>query len=232
MKTHAHAVALALQTRLALLERSAAGLCPPGADAARWQQESAAPVAAYVVMRRLSPRQFAQSVAAFVRALEPAWAAAWLRACTRTVFLLGDPRNLGQRFAFRHVSADGAIGWLCPASPEQSMGLQRLLVLFGDHPLEAPEDFEFGVAGAPPSGRVLELRIATAGTTVGRYHVDLNHVLAEGLLCGLIDPGDAVRVRHVPSVQPRQGLDLYLRALPDPAQADRRQIHAGLTLCA
>lgn len=223
--------------RLALMEDGARRLealaaAPPAGNPAAALGAPASEVAAYVVMSRFSPQVFMQSVPGFVSTLPAPWAAAWLRSFTKTIYLLGNPENLRRRFRFQYVSPDGTMGWLCPASAEEASTLQRLLVLFGNHPLDVPEDFDIRVGDAHlPPGAAYTLQISTVDSSAAKYHVDLHHVLAEALLGGLVHAGDTLRIRHVPVLHCTAARYLYLRVTPDPRQPGEFNAHAGLSAC-
>lgn len=163
--------------------------------------EAQAPdLSAIAVLRRFDPAVFARSSLEFALGLDAARADGWFRAFTRTVFLIGNPANLAERFRFNQVADDGSIAWFGPASSAECTGLRRLLKLFaGTAEPTPPAALTVVVPGAVgDGGRNFELFMATAGLTMTDYLVHLNHTLAEAALTRTIRPGDRLRLRHVP----------------------------------
>jgi Family of unknown function (DUF6182) len=199
-------------------------------------------VMAVVVMRDFVPQMFAQSCVAYVLGLSPQSAAGWFRGFTKTVFLAGNPMNLTKRFEFQLISSDGSIGWFAPVAPSESHTIRRLLdALEVGLPNESMTNFDIVIPAQKPDGSTKILYVGVAGFNGMSYLIHLNHILSEGLLSGILGPGDRVVFRTVPSVNgcgPLEGLrvsvDLFdrgrLRAYggiycgPCCAQsADRRQ---------
>ncbi|NDK23999.1 hypothetical protein FSY75_05820 [Streptomyces sp. TR1341] len=146
---------------------------------------------------------------------------AWQRSFTRTVYLAGRPDNLQERFSFAYAAPDGSVAWTDPAAPEATAALRRLLRTFrGTHtpavwnavtveipPPGAPEAEQCAPA-RPPVHR--DLYIATARMTISDLLVQVNHLLAEAVLDGILRPGDRMTLRPVPRLT---GLDVPLAAL-------------------
>lgn len=180
---------------------------------------------AIAVLCRFAPAMFAQSVLDLARQLSKEQGEQWLRAYTRTLFLIGDPAKLRKRFSFAHVTSDQSLAWVEPAAAAgPAMGLRRLLALFGGEVrLDPPADFsistcEESARTAPPA--LYDLQIATAGVTIGKYLVNLSHTLAESMLTGVLVPNASVRIRHVPAVY-GGGRHDYLRVVPDASHPER-----------
>ena len=192
-------------------------------------------------------------VAVVLRSFDlPAWVAAtcdfaagvtadaardWRHALTRTIFLSGNPENLRERFAFDHVSQDGSVAWLGPATARATEPLRRLLRLF-DGPTALPPCpvVDVPISSGHPGRRAehqppvrRDLYVATAQTTVATTLVALNHLLAEAVLDGLITPGDRLTVRLVPRLVGAPGPFAALRVEPEPGHADRLMASAGLS---
>ncbi|MPY58097.1 DUF6182 family protein [Streptomyces spongiae] len=141
-------------------------------------------------------------------------AVAWRRSFTRTLFLAGRPDNLTERFPFDHIADDASSAWSGPTANEATTALRRLLRTFsGTRELSAWAPVTIDVAGpAAPSSRPVhrDLYIATARVTVSDVLVQVNHLLAEAVLNGLIRPGDRLTLRSVPHLS---GLTAPLAAL-------------------
>jgi hypothetical protein len=192
-------------------------------------------VAAVVVMRAFDPAAFAQSALAFAVALPESWRDQWLGAYTRTIFLAGNPANLGARFPFQHVADDASHAWLGPAPPQVALTLRRLLVSFkGDSALRLPNQFSVTVP-LPAEARSVEtpfarrIYIGIAGLSTLDYLVHLNHTLAEATLLGLIAPGNVVTIRHVPRLHSCQEKLIWLRVHRDSNDANRLRAYAGVS---
>ena len=185
-----------------------------------------------VVLRSVDLAAWAGATCDFAAGVTPEAARDWRRALTRTIFLSGNPENLRERFAFDHVSQDGSVAWLGPATARAAEPLRRLLRLF-DGPMALPPcpaadvRVSAGHGDRPPVRR--DLYVATAHTTVATTLVALNHLLAEAVLDGLVAPGDRLTLRLVPRLVGAPGPFAALRVEPEPGHADRLTASAGLS---
>ncbi|MFE4516160.1 DUF6182 family protein [Kitasatospora sp. NPDC056783] len=162
----------------------------------------------------------------------------WRRALTRTVFLAGRPENLRERFAFDHLAPDGSAAWVGPGTDGTTAALRRLLKTFnGTRPLapwppttvEVPAVATAGPdTGAHRPGK-RDLYVATAGVTVSQALVQLNHLLVEAALDGLIGPGDLLTLRSVPRLTGMTVPFAALRVDADAHHPHKLQAYAGLT---
>lgn len=213
---------------------SAPGRPPRLPDLARLAAaEAQAPdVCAIAVLCRFDPAAFARSSLEFALGLDTAQADGWFRAFTRTVFLIGNPANLAERFRFNQLAEDGSIAWFGPGSSAECTGLRRLLKLFvGTAEPTPPAESTVVVPGAPgESGRAFELLVATAGLTMTDYLVHLNHTLAEAVLTGEIRPGDRLLLRHVPRLAGPAAPYSVLRVHRDKHDSSRLRAYACLRL--
>lgn len=148
---------------------------------------------AAVVIRDLDTEAFLAGTLEFAARVPPVSAEPWYQAFTRTLFFAGDPA----RWEPSHLSPDGAIGWHGPARARRFEGMSRALRLFrGPSPLPGlPPVLQLG---GPQS--VAVLWVATAGLPTADYLIHTSHLLCEASLCGLLLPGDALRVEHVDSI--------------------------------
>jgi hypothetical protein len=187
-------------------------------------------VAAVAVLRRFEWDTFTCSALAFALGLDIERRQAWSAAFTRTVFLAGNPVNLTARFHFEHVTADGSVAWFGPTSMEQRSRLCRLLKLF-DATVEVrpPSRLTVDVPGAPGSGRLRRLYLATRGLSLIDYLVHLNHTLAEAVLAGVLGPGDRLVLHHAPGLGNPDGHHRILRVHLDNQDPTRLRAYACLT---
>jgi hypothetical protein len=206
---------------------------PIGPEAA---DRDAPDISAVAVLRRFDPAVFARSAVQFALGLRGEQRVSWFRAFTRTIFLAGNPENLLERFPGDHVSPDRSAMWFAPAPDAATTGLRRLLKRF-DHPAEpdlpAAVTLDVPAAGEEPgagAGRraVHSVQVATAGVTGAQYLVHVNHVLAEGVLTGLIRPGDRLVITHVPRLGVVPGPYSMMRAHADTADGSRLRAYAVL----
>ena len=160
----------------------------------------------------------------------------WRRAFTRTVFLAGQPGNLRDRFPFAHVAGDGSVGWLGPAAERDTEALRRLLKVFhGDRepPAWAPVTVTVPqLPGKSPSlrrPRHRDLYVATARVAFSALLVQVNHLLAEAVLDGLIAPGDRLTLRSVPWLTGLASPFAALRVDEDTDSPHGLRAFAGLT---
>ncbi|WP_432101450.1 DUF6182 family protein [Streptomyces sp. WAC 04229] len=185
-----------------------------------------------VVLRRFAPTTFAQSAVAYALDLPDTLGEPWLRAYTRTVFLSGNPDNLRTRFAFHHVSADGAMAWTLPENTGETPPLRRLLRLFPTAALPPlPAHIEIPPRAAALATPTARLDVVTTRVSLADYLVHVHHALAEAVLTGLIGTHTAVVLRHLPRLDPAEGPYATLRAVPDrDAPADRLRACAGVAV--
>jgi hypothetical protein len=191
---------------------------------------------AVAVLRQVDPVGWLLAASEFALRLDRHRLRDWCAAFTRTVFLAGNPANLGDRFPFAHVTPDGQIAWLRPAPQAESAVLRRMLKLFtGTEPVRLPALSSPRIGGsalAAPPGRApvrRELIVATAGLTVSEYLVHTNHLLAEAVYAGLIRTGDRLTLRPVPRLTGWSGPTAAVRVRPDPADPTRLQAVACVT---
>ncbi|MEU5422624.1 DUF6182 family protein [Streptomyces sp. NPDC020667] len=189
---------------------------------------------AVCVVSRFDLPHWVRETCRFALSVPPERREPWQHAFTRTVFLSGRPDNLRERFAFDHIAPDGSAAWLGPAPEGSTTALRRLLKAF-DGPRAVgswrPTTVEIppadGPSGRPPVHR--ELYVATASVTVARLLVQLNHLLAEAVMDGLIAPGDRLTLRSVPRLAGLPGPFAALRVDTDSHRPDELQAYAALT---
>lgn len=194
------------------------------------------------VIGRFSLGDWARETCRFALGVPADRAEPWRRAFTRTVFLAGQPENLRERFAFDHTAPDGSAAWAGPATDESTAALRRLLKTFnGTRRLDswAPVTVEVPAVataggGTAPAAEVhrpgkRDLYLATAGITVSDVLVQLNHLLVEAVLDGLIGPGDLLTLRPVPRLTGLTGPFAALRVDADTHHPHKLQAYAGLT---
>ncbi|WND37022.1 DUF6182 family protein [Streptomyces sp. BB1-1-1] len=187
-----------------------------------------------VVLRRFEPTTFARSAVAYALNLPDTLSEPWLRSYTRTVFLSGNPDNLRTRFAFHHVSADGAMAWTLPEDSGETPPLRRLLRLFPAAALPPlPARIEIPPrARAGADLRTARLDVVTTRVSLADYLVHVHHALTEAVLSGVIGAGTGVVLRHLPRLDPAEGPYAMLRAVPDRDAADGRlRACAGVARC-
>ncbi|MFI1801255.1 DUF6182 family protein [Streptomyces sp. NPDC020379] len=189
---------------------------------------------AVCVISRFDLPHWVRETCRFALSVPPERHEAWQHAFTRTVFLSGRPDNLRERFTFDHIAPDGSAAWLGPAPEASTAALRRLLKVFnGPRALGSwqPTTVEIppadGPGGRPPVHR--ELYVATASVTVARLLVQLNHLLAEAVMDGLIAPGDRLTLRSVPRLAGLPGPFAALRVDTDSHRPDALQAYAALT---
>ncbi|MFD0690820.1 DUF6182 family protein [Actinomadura fibrosa] len=196
-------------------------------------------VGAVAVLRDFSPGTFARSAVAFAREARGTrgmrgtrgdWAAAWYAGFTRTIFLAGDPRNLLERHPCRHLDPDGDIAWYGPGPLADHGALRRLLRPFqGPLGVAVPFVQEIPLDGGEAAGSGLALlEVSAAGLPVEDYLVNVNHLLAEAVLDGLLDGTGRLLIRHVAhEPDPPAGYD-RIRVTADPRTPGRLRAHACL----
>ncbi|MEU6094325.1 DUF6182 family protein [Streptomyces sp. NPDC047079] len=180
------------------------------------------------VIGRLSLPLWVRETCRFALTVPADRAAAWRRSFTRTLYLAGRPDNLRERFTFDHIADDASMAWVGPVADEATTTLRRLLKTFsGTRELSAWAPVTVDVPGPDASGPPgltvrgplhRDLYIATAGVTVSQLLVQVNHLLAEAVLDGLIRPGDRLTLRSVPRLS---GLARPLAALRVDTEAHR-----------
>ena len=203
-------------------------------------------VAAVCVVDRFDLPRWVRDTCAFVLALPAESRGPWHRSFTRTIHLAGRPANLTERFRFAHVSADGSAAWAGPAPDTATKGLRRLLKTFeGLRPLAAWEPTTITVptptptldpapvpTPAPVPARApvhRDLYIATSGVTVSHALVQVNHLVAEAVLDGLIGAGDRLTLRSLPRLTGLRVPFAALRVDTDIHRPYELQAFAGLT---
>ncbi|WP_242902304.1 DUF6182 family protein [Actinomadura terrae] len=169
--------------------------------------------AAVAVLREFTPRAFLGSAVAFARGLPPARRAAWYASYSRTIFLAGDPGNLAGRHPCDHLSGDGSIAWYDPAPMTEREGLRRLLRPFrGPVGIVGPAEEELPIG---EGDGVARLDVPVADLSVEDYLVNVNHLLAEAVMDGLLTGVGRLLVRHLP------------RDSEVPARCDRIRVSVG-----
>jgi hypothetical protein len=188
-------------------------------------------VAAVAVLRRFEPAAFARSALEFALAAGGERRDEWFRAFTRTIFLNGNPENIANRFPFTYLASDRSVAWFGPATPKGCVGLLRLLKLFVlGQPPDPPAEVTITVPGAPSTGRMVRVYLATSGLQVSDYLVHLNHTLAEAVLTGAVLPGDRLLLSHVPTLAASQiGAYRRLRVHRDDRDPTRLRAYACVT---
>ncbi|WP_406690562.1 DUF6182 family protein [Saccharopolyspora sp. ID03-671] len=195
-------------------------------------------VLAVVVVSQLDLPQWVRETCTFALALAPETRDAWRSSFTRTVFLAGNPANLHERFTFDHVAGDGSLAWSGPAPGAATATLRRLLKTFeGGHELTTmpaatvtvPRPAIASCSGGFRSAVHRDLYIATARVTVAHALVHINHLLAEAVLDGLIQPCDRLTLRFVPRLNVLARQFAMLRVDTDVHRPDELQAYAGLT---
>ncbi|HEV2342657.1 MAG TPA: DUF6182 family protein [Actinocrinis sp.] len=189
------------------LRRARPDLAPPGQDgaddmsallAARERVAEAADgdeaYLAVAVVRRFEPANWIRDTCRFALGLTPDQAAAWRHAFTRTVFLAGNPGNLGDRFAFDHVAEDGSSAWFGPAPVSASAGIRRLLKLFqAAAPLSAAQPTTIRI----PAPQTVLSRTALSQTALPRtassQNVSSQNAVARNTLPRILPAGRTAR---------------------------------------
>lgn len=200
--------------------RPAAAELSTSDDLLRFQQEVQADpggTAVVCVVRRFDLAALVQGARDFAAGLAPEERPAWRHSFTRTLFLAGNPANLAGRFRFSHVTPD--LAWTPPSTMDSLGPLRRLLKTF-----EGPRR----LSASPGEGDGHELYVATAGVSVARSLVHLNHLLTEAVFDGVLGPDDPVSVRPVPWLGGAPGPFDALRIAGDPAAPGRLRAYAAL----
>lgn len=210
----------------ARVERAArAGRARPG-------RRAAGPVGAIAVLRDFTPETFVASAVAFARGTAGARAASWYEDFTRTIFLAGDPRNLAERHPCEHLSPDGTIAWFGPAPLADREPLRRLLRPFrGPLGVAVPfgQEMRIGDGDAPGRGSAL-LEVPAAGMSVEDYLIDVNHLIAEAVLDGLLSGTGRLLVRHLPDDPGASARHDRIRVTADPHSPGGLRARAYLTV--
>lgn len=155
----------------------------------------------------------------------------WRRSFTRTVYLAGRPDNLAERFRFDHVAADGSVAWTGPAPGPATATLRRLLKTFhGRRELRTWSPVTVTVGGTGNRRPVhRDLYVAVARVTVADALVQVNHLLVEAVMDGVIGPGDRLTLRAVPRLAGLRTPLAALRVDADVHRPDDLQAYAALT---
>ncbi|WP_409999293.1 DUF6182 family protein [Bradyrhizobium sp. SZCCHNG3015] len=190
--------------------------------------EFLSPITAFAVMNDFKPSRFAECCIAFALSLDRSSQARWFNAYTRTIFFAGNPRNLSTRLSYTYLSNDGSIGLIAPGSKMAAGTLRHLLRPFHvGPPHNGSCDFTLNVPGAG-AGSLWTIFISVSGLTGSQYLIHLNHILAEGLFVGTIQPGDTLRVCSVPSLTGAEPGLVLLRVHVDQQHRDRLKCYAAI----
>jgi hypothetical protein len=187
--------------------------------------EGARTLAAFVVVARVDLPSYVAGAIEFAAGLKPPLAAAWLGAFTRTVFLAGDPVRIAARHPARQLAADGSAAWFGPADGDLFRGLRLLLKAFeAPLPPPFPERVVLDDRG-PGKRRLLYVDVGSIG--MEDYLIDLNHLVCEATIAGLLAPGAALELRHVEGIDDATGPFARTRVVAGEEGALRRR--AALT---
>lgn len=183
-----------------------------------------ADTAVLVLLRSLDLADLVHGALEFAAALDPAEAAAWRQAWTRTRFLFGNPANLPRGTRARVVAPGGTAAWLGPFPDTRLPGLARLLKpVTGELPALA------GDVLLPGDGPRRVVSVAVEGLTLVDYLVHLHHTLAEAVLLGRLAPGDPLRIRHRPVIGAEPAQPAYARVLSEPGDPGRLRLYTWLS---
>lgn len=166
---------------------------------------------AFLVLRSFELETYLRATFAFLEAQSDERLDAWARCFTRTVFLVGRPRQLAAAFPFGHLADDGSMAWLLSDDPKEQTRLLRLLQrLKTSGEASLPESF----TDAPEQGGVAESRrvrawIASTGLPLEDYLIHLNHLVCEAYLSGALRREDPLTLTHVGRID---ALKLHPRA--------------------
>jgi hypothetical protein len=195
---------------------------------------------AAVVVARLDVPSFLTGAAGFALGLPPAPADGWYRTFTRTVFLSGRPAALAARHPYRQATPATDLAWYGPARRGRLQPLSRLLRAFeAPAPIAVPDEPLVLTVPGPPSHRTVAAVLATREVSTAAYLVHAHHLIAEAALCGLIRPGDTLRLTHRADLHPdefRDALDpsragsAHTRIAPSPTDPDRLRLYGVLRL--
>jgi hypothetical protein len=150
-----------------------------------------------VVIQRFDLLSFVAGTLRFVSALRSEQRAAWHRELTRTLFLVGSPARLRERFVFDHYSESQEMAWIGPKPARSLLALARLL-----KPLRTAEERAWQptlVCGARPTP-ALELRLA-GELRLEESLIHLNHLLAEAVIEGQLQPHETLILRQVATIE-------------------------------
>jgi hypothetical protein len=184
-----------------------------------------------VILRAFDLLTFLDGTLTFTSSLPEDVLRGWYHSFTRTIFLVGDPRNLAQRFSFAHVTQDRSVAWTRPAPQHVYTGLRRLLKLFDASALpKLPKRIECSVPGNQTRSAIRRrLYFNFKGLSLEEYLIHLNHTLCESVFRGVLHPGDALELIHVEAFHdPVEPYD-YLRVHADQADSSRFKVFAYLT---
>jgi Family of unknown function (DUF6182) len=154
-----------------------------------------------VAMRAFDPGSTVAGALEFAAGLSEVDADSWFRCYTRTLFLVGNPVNIAERFPPATVAGNGTIAWLGVHDRRHTDHVRRLLrPVSGELPGHAASlDTVVASAAEHP---VRHLWIAVRGLDVARYLVHLHHTVAEAVLLGLLPPRTALALHHVDDLDP------------------------------
>lgn len=208
-------------------------------DEARHFQEGSLPpalaqegVSAIVVLSSLDLRTFIDCACSFTSKLSRPQRESWYRSFTRTIFLVGNPANLEERFTFAHVSEDRSVAWMLPAPQGAHVGLRRLLRRF-EAPLAPPLPPRIS---CPVPGKLSQreshshqLHLDVSGLSTEAYLIHLNHTLCESIIEGLLSAGDGLELIHEDGFSTMAEPRSYIRVHRDMEHATRLRAYAYLT---
>lgn len=153
---------------------------------------------ACVVLQDFDLETFLSGTLQFLGGLDPGARQSWYRSFTRTSFLSGRPRKLTQVLTWDHLSADGSIGWILLRDDKEKLRLKRLLKrLKTASAIELPEGFS--LTTEPPDsspGGTVEIDLLVRQRRLEETLIDLNHLLCEAVIDGMLRPGDTLRLYH------------------------------------
>lgn len=211
------------------------GLLDARAALAAEEKDPGEGILAVVVVDRFRLPEWVAETCHFALSVPEGRAEPWRQHFTRTVFLAGRPGNLTERFAFDHVAEDGSAAWFGPAPDAATTALRRMLKTFtGTLRLSAWPPVTVEVPTPAPSGAIRppvhrDLYVATAEVTVSELLVQVNHLVVEAILDGLVTPGDRLTLRPVPRLTGMTVPFAALRVDTDAHGPGELRAYAGLT---
>ncbi|GLP67074.1 hypothetical protein TUSST3_36960 [Streptomyces sp. TUS-ST3] len=192
-----------------------------------------------VVVADLDPAAFLGGAADFALAIPDALRDGWYRTFTRTVFLAGRPASVAPRHPYRHATPTADLAWYGPLPRRELAPLSRLLRAFrGPAPVEVPAGPLTVPVTGRPTGRVVDVTVATAGVSSGAYLVHVHHLITEAVLRGLVRPGDTLSVEHTDTLDvtdfpavldPARAASVQTRITPVNTDPDRLRLYGVLT---
>ncbi|GAA2637753.1 DUF6182 family protein [Actinomadura fulvescens] len=197
---------------------------------ARPTPSTARHIGAIAVLRDFDAGAFVSSALAFARTLDQRQAAIWYGSFTRTIFLAGDPRNLTERHPCAYASPDGDVAWYGPGPLAEYASLRRLLRPWrGSRGVPVPFTQEISIAGQDAAGRA-RLDVPAMDLTVEDYLVNVNHLVVEAALDGLLAGVGRLVIRHLPAQPGRSGDHERIRVVRDPLSPQRLRAYAFLSV--